>query len=107
MASCLFLPLSLFCFVFLKTRCTDRNDAPGDAAADRFLPPSGAVMIRAAGKPLIWKHGVRGVAECGTEAELGERRLESAKCLMDPPRQLFAQEQEEVNGKKLGGKKTI
>lgn len=51
-------------------------------------------MIRAVGKPLIWKHGVRGVAECGTEAELGERRLVSAKCLTDPPRQPFAQEQE-------------
>lgn len=58
-------------------------------------------MIRAVGKPLIWKHGVRGVAECGTEAELGERRLASAKCVTDPPRQPFAQEQEgEVNEKK-------
>lgn len=57
-------------------------------------------MIRAVGKPLIWKHGVRGVAECGTEAELGKRRLASAKCLADPPRQPFAQEQEKSSGEK-------
>lgn len=31
--------------------------------------PSGAIMIRAVGKLLIWKQRVRGVTKCGTEAD--------------------------------------
>lgn len=60
---------------------THRNDAPGDAAADRSRTPprppqpSGTVMICAVGKPLIWKREVKGVAECwDLWRSLGETR---------------------------------
>lgn len=53
--------------------------------------PSGAVMIRAVGKPLIWKQRV---TEChkahgwSTGRAREPRLAPAAKCLTDPPQQL-------------------